>query len=475
MRRDLAANDHTAVEIPEVRYAKTPDGTHIAFQVFGQGPRDLVYVPGFISNVLLNWELPGMAHILDRLARFARVVVIDHRGTGLSDRLPPGQLPPLETQMDDLTAVMDAVHVRRAHLFGDEDGAELCALFAASYPERVESLSVYALTPRLFRAEEYPFGRDEADIRARFGERMALWDRGWGIEAAREDYEYAAPSVANDEEEVKRWARYLQLSASPGSAVAMLQMWLDTDIRAVLPSVRVPTLVLTRSDAPNERAQAARWVADQIDDARFAEVPGRDLASWVGDTDALIDEVEEFVTGVREGTSSERVLATVLFTDLVASTERAAALGDARWKELLASHQIAVRSELAKYRGREVDTAGDGFFATFDGPARAVRCAQAAIEGVRSLGLEIRAGVHTGEVEVSRGDVRGIAVHIGARVSSMAGPNEILVTSTVRDLVAGSGLAFEDGGEHELKGVPERWRLYRVVRDTPASNARLAP
>jgi len=459
------------VEIPEVRYAKTADGTHIAFQVFGQGPRDLVYVPGFISNLLLNWELPGMAHILDRLGRFARVVAIDHRGTGLSDRLPPGQLPPLETQMDDLTAVMDAVHIRKAHLFGDEDGAELCALFAASYPERVESLSVYALTPRLFRADDYPFGRDEAEARARLAERMAMWDRGWGMEAAREDYEYAAPSVANDEEEVKRWARYLQLSASPGSAVAMMQMWLDTDIRAVLPTVRVPTLVLTRSDPPHDRNQVARWVADQIDGARFAEVPGRDLASWVGDTDALIDEVEEFVTGVKEGTSSERLLATVLFTDLVTSTECAVELGDARWKELLASHQTIVRAELAKYRGREVDTAGDGFFAIFDGPARAVRCAQAAIDAVRSLSLEVRAGVHTGEVEISRGDVRGIAVHIGARLASIARRNEILVTSTVRDLVAGSGLGFEDDGEHDLKGVPERWRLYRVVGETAGSSS----
>ena len=353
----------------------------------------------------------------------------------------------------------------------DEDGAELCALFATSYPERVESLSVYALTPRLFSADDYPFGRDEAEARARLAERMAMWDRGWGMEAAREDYEYAAPSVANDEEEVKRWARYLQLSASPGSAVAMMQMWLDTDIRAVLPTVRVPTLVLTRSDPPHDRNQVARWVADQIDGARFAEVPGRDLASWVGDTDALIDEVEEFVTGVKEGTSSERLLATVLFTDLVTSTECAVELGDARWKELLASHQTIVRAELAKYRGREVDTAGDGFFAIFDGPARAVRCAQAAIDVVRSLSLEVRAGVHTGEVEISRGDVRGIAVHIGARLASIARRNEILVTSTVRDLVAGSGLGFEDDGEHDLKGVPERWRLYRVVGETAGSSS----
>ncbi len=342
------------MEIPEVRYAKTADGTHIAFQVFGRGPRDLVYVPGFISNVLLNWELPGMAHILDRLARFARVVVIDHRGTGLSDRLPPGHLPPLETQMEDLTAVMDAVHIRKAHLFGDEDGAALCALFAASYPERVESLSVYALTPRLLRTDDYPFGRDEVIGRAQLEERMAMWDRAWGIEAAREDYEFAAPSVAHDEEEVKRWARYLQLSASPGSALAMIQMWLDTDVRAVLPTVRVPTLVLTRPDLPHDRSQVARWVADQIEGARFAEVPGRDLASWVGDTDALIDEVEGFVTGVKGGTSSERVLATVLFTE-----PRRIDGACRRTRRLTVEGAARIAPDHGSSRAREVPRAGD--------------------------------------------------------------------------------------------------------------------
>jgi class 3 adenylate cyclase len=463
LQHDLAATDDTAVDIPPVRYAKARDGTHIAFQVFGHGSRDLVYVPGFISNLLLNWELPGMAHILHRFARFARVVVIDHRGTGLSDRLPPGQLPPLETQMDDLTAVMEAVNIRKAHLFGEEDGAELCVLFAASYPERVESLSIYALRPRMFRADDFPFGYDEDVGRVRLQARASLWDRGWGLEAAREDYEFAAPSVANDESEVAMWARYLQLSASPGSAVALLQMWADTDVRAVLPTVRVPTLVLARSTTPDDHPAIARWVAERIPGARFAELPGRDLAPWIGDTDAIIDEVEGFITGVKGGTADERMLATVVFTDLVGSTERAATLGDARWKELLGAHHDLVRAELARFRGREIDTTGDGFFALFDGPARAVRFAQAAIDVLRSLDLEIRVGVHTGEVEFTRGKIQGIAVHIGARVAAAAGAHEILVTSTVRDIVAGSGLAFEDHGEHELKGVPEPWRLFRVT------------
>jgi pimeloyl-ACP methyl ester carboxylesterase len=287
------------MDVPEVRFVRTPDGAHIAFQVFGKGPRDLLYVPGFISNVLLNWEIPGMARIMERLARFARVVVMDHRGTGLSDRLPPGSVPPLETQMDDLAAVMQATGIERAHLFGDEDGAELCALFAASYPERVASLSMYAMLPRAFSDDDFPFGPDEQSLRARFRERGELWARGWGMAAAREDYEYAAPSVAGDDTEVARWARYLMLSASPGAAISLLELWADIDLRPVLPSVRVPTLVLTRSETPRGHPQIARWVAETIPNARLAEFPGRDLALWIGDTDAVLDEVEAFVTGVR--------------------------------------------------------------------------------------------------------------------------------------------------------------------------------
>jgi len=371
--------------------------------------------------------------------------------------------------------VMDAVHIRKVHLFGDEDGAELCVLFAASYPERVESLSVYALTPRLLRTDGYPFGRDEVDGRARLEERIALWDRGWGIEAAREDYDFAAPSVANDEEEVKRWARYLQLSASPGSAVAMMQMWLDTDIRAVLPTVRVPTLVLTRSDTPYDRPQVAHWVADQIEGARFAELPGRDLASWVGDTDALIDEVEGFVTGVKGRTSSERLLATVLFTDLVGSTERAAELGDSRWKELLASHQTHGPS-----RAREAPRSGDRHGGRrilrdlrrprASGPVRTSRDRRRAVAGSR--GPSRRAHGRGRGLERRRSRYRG--PHRSAR--GVDGPTERDPGHVDGpDLVAGSGLGFEDDGEHDLKGVPERWRLYRVVREAAGSSSPSRP
>ena len=316
---------------------------------------------------------------------------------------------------------MDAVHIRKAHLFGDEDGAELCALFAASYPERVESLSVYALTPRLFRADNYPFGRDEAGSTSPSpAERMAMWDRGWGMEAAREDYEYAAPSVANDEEEVERWARYLQLSASHGGrddanvaghghpGGAPDREGADPRAHADPPAIRPEPLV-------------ARWVADQIDVLASPRFP--DGTRVAGRRHEHAHRRGRRVRDRRQrGASTKRVLATILFTDVVGSTERAVELGDARWKELLASHQTMVRAELATYRGREVDTAGDGFFAIFDGPARAVRCARAAIDAVRSLGLQIRAGVHTGEVEASRGDVRGVAVHIGARVAAIARP-----------------------------------------------------
>jgi class 3 adenylate cyclase len=283
------------------------------------------------------------------------------------------------------------------------------------------------------------------------------------MDAAREDYEYAAPSAAGDDAEVARWARYLMLSASPGAAITLLELWAETDVRSVLPSVRVPTLVLTRSDTPRDHPRIARWVADTIPEARLVEFPGRDLAIWIGEVDPILDEVEAFITGVRAAAAPDRMLATILFTDIVGSTEKAAELGDAAWKELLDRHHEIVRGELARFRGRQIDTAGDGVLAMFDGPARAVSCARSIASSVRDLGIRIRAGVHTGEVELTDHGLRGIAVHIGARIVALADADEVLVSSTVRDLVAGSGLMFEEAGEHELKGVPDRWRLYRVV------------
>ncbi len=450
---------------PEVRYVQTSDGTFIAFQVFGRGPHDILFVPGFFSNLILNWELPGMARFLERLSGIARVLAVDRRGVGLSDRMAPGDLPSLETQMEDLLAVMAAVQVPKAHLVGSEDGAELCALLAASFPERAVSLSLYALLARASRAEHYPFGPTLQEWDARAAKRAALWARGWGREAAREDYEYAAPSLATDEQQVELWARYLSLSASPGSAIAVLGQWRDTDISAILPTIRVPTLVLIREEAPRDLPKVARWLAATIPGAQLSVVPGRDLALFAGDVDALADEIEAFVTGVRPSAVPQTVLATVLFTDIVESTARQAALGDRAWREMLHEHHALVREQLARHRGVEVDTAGDGFYATFDGPARAVRCALDISFAVRALGMEIRAGLHTGECELIDGKAGGLAVSIGARVAAAAGPSQVMVSQTLKDLVAGSGLVFEDAGEHELKGVPGRWRLFAVVGD----------
>ena len=453
------------MDVPDVRYVKTRDGVFIAFQVFGRGPHDLLFVPGFFSNLIANWDLPGMALFLERLSSFARVIAIDRRGIGLSDRMSPGDLPPLEMQMEDLLAVLDAVHIPRAHLVGIEDGAELCALFAASLPERTISLSTYAFVPWVGRSDDFPFGRtlEEWDTYAEV--RGALWARGWGREAAREDYEYAAPSESPDDAAVAALARHLALSASPGSAISVLKQWRESDVRAILPTIHVPTLVLTRKDLPRDHPKIAKWVAEAIPDAQLSEVPGRDLALWAGDIDSLVDEIEAFVTGARPSLAPETVLATVLFTDIVESTELQASLGDRAWKETVLRHHSAVREELAHFRGAEVDTAGDGFYAKFDGPARAVRCALSIANVVKPLGLQIRAGLHTGECQLVDGKPGGIAVSIGARVAAAAGPSEVLVSQTVKDLVAGSGLTFEDAGEHDLKGVPDRWRLYRVVSE----------
>jgi class 3 adenylate cyclase len=447
-------------QMPETRYAKTPDGVYIAFQVFGQGPYDLLFVPGFFSNLIANWEVPGIARFLERLSSFARVIAMDRRGIGLSDRMSPGELPPLETQMDDLLAVLDAVHVRRAHLVGNEEGGALCALLAASYPNHVESLTVYAMSPRMTRIDDFPYGPTPEEWAERSAARISLWARGWGRDAAREDYEFAAPSAATDEGELALWARYLMLSASPGSAISTLDPSADPDIRAVLPTIRVPTLVLTREDTPRDHPAKAKWVSESIPGARLVQLPGRDLAFWVGDTDAMADEIEAFVTGVRPRSSTHTLLATVLFTDIVGSTQHQASLGDAEWKKVIQRHHAVTREELLSHRGVEVETTGDGFYATFDGPARAIRCALAVAAAMRPLGIEVRAGLHTGECELLDGKASGLTVSIGARVAASAGPSEVLVSQTVKDLVAGSGLRFEDRGVHQLKGVPGKWRLY---------------
>jgi class 3 adenylate cyclase/alpha-beta hydrolase superfamily lysophospholipase len=439
---------------PETRYAKSGD-LHIAYQVVGEGPLDLVLVHGWVSHIEHAWDYPPFAHCLMRLASFARLIHFDKRGTGLSDRV--AELPSLEQRMDDLRAVMDAAGSEQAVLFGYSEGGPMAALFAATYPGRTAALIMYASYARRVRAPDYPWGPTPEERLAELDSIEQWWGRPGGQVATR------APSHADDPRYREWFATYLRRSASPGAALALARMNLEIDVRPVLPAIRVPTLILHRVGERELPVAGARYLATWIPGARYVELPGDDHSLWAGDSDAIIDEVEEFVTGVRPAPEPDRVLATVLFTDIVGSTQRAAALGDRRWRELLDAHHAAVRRELARFRGREVKTTGDGFLAAFDGPARAVRCAAAIRDAVRQLGIEIRAGLHTGEVELLGDDVGGIAVHIGARVAAEAGPGEVLVSSTVKDLVAGSGLEFDDRGARALKGVPGEWRLFAVV------------
>jgi class 3 adenylate cyclase len=447
------------VAIPEIHYARNGD-VALAYQVLGDGPLDLVFLPAFINNIEIAWESPSYARFLRRLASFSRLIFMDRRGTGLSDRMSPTDLPPLEILMDDLVVVLDAVGSERVALFGSSNSGCLCAIFAATFPDRVSALALYGVAAAGVASDDFPWqwSIDEWD---RYLRELA---EGWGTRAyAEKIVPLFHPSLANDERHIDWWARFMRQAASPNSVEAIERIWQQIDIRPILPTIRVPTLVLHAVDDRVEVLEAGRDVADRIPASRFVELPGGDDEPWAGEQDQVLEEVEQFLTGKRHVPDVDRVLATVLFTDIVGSTERAAALGDGRWGELLTAHHERVRTELERFRGTEIDTAGDGFFATFDGPARAVRCGQAIAEVVRDLGIEIRAGVHTGEIELAGDDVRGIAVHIGARVGALAEPSEVLVSSTVKDLVAGSGLSFADTGEHELKGVPGPWRLYRVV------------
>jgi pimeloyl-ACP methyl ester carboxylesterase len=437
---------------PETRYARSGD-VNIAYQVVGRAPRDLVLVPGWVSNIEVFWEDPRVARFLGRLAAFARLILFDKRGTGLSDRA--GDPPTLEQRMDDVRAVMDAVGSERAALCGYSEGGVMCALFAATYPARTTALVMHGSYARLTPAPEHPWGRAPEAQQAWLEECR----RGWGGPVG---LELRAPSLAHDEQARQWWARFLRLSASPAAAVALSRMNYEIDIRHVLPAIRVPTLILHSRNDRTIDPESGRYLAAHIPGARYVDLAGIDHLPWGDDADAILDEIEEFLTGVRHGPEPERVLATVLFTDIVNATERAAALGDRRWRDLLDGHHARVRRELARFRGREIDTAGDGFLAAFDGPARAVRCAAAVRDQVRGLGLEVRAGLHTGECEVMGPKLGGLAVHIGARIAALAAPSEVLVSSTVRDLVAGSGLRFRDRGRHALKGVPGEWQLFAV-------------
>ena len=442
---------------PETKYARS-GGVNIAYQVVGSGALDLVYVMGWVTNLDYFWVEPSYARFLNRLASFSRLILFDKRGTGLSDRVHESELPTLEQRMDDVRAVLDAVGSPRAALFGVSEGGPMSALFAATFPERTSALVMYGGYAKRVWAPDYPWA-PTSEQRQKWFDLLA---QEWGGVV---DLATLAPSAANDPRFREWWAAYLRRGASPGAALALGRMNTQIDMRHVLPTIRVPTLIMHRTGDLDIDVGGSRYMAERIPGAKYVELPGADHIVWVGDQDAVLDEAEEFLTGVRRGPEPDRVLATILFTDIVGFTERIAGAGDRQWRNLLGSYHALVRQELSRFRGREIDTAGDGVLASFDGPARAVRCACSVSDAVRRLGIEIRAGLHTGEIEVMGDKVAGIAVHIGARVAAHAEPGEVLVSSTVRDLVAGSGLRFEDRGLHSLKGVPGEWHLFAVGRE----------
>lgn len=433
---------------PPVRYAKAGE-VSIAYRVMGEGPLDLVWVPGLFSNLEIEWENPIWVRFYRRLASFARLMVFDKRGMGLSDRSVGA--PTLEERMDDVRAVMDAVGPKRAALIGVSEGGLMSVLFAATYPERTVALVLYGTEARTRRDVDYPYGNEET-ITALY----QIFDEGWGT---GESLQVFARDLLEDEQARAFFGRMERAAGSPGTMRALLDTLVDLDVRAVLPTISVPTLVIHATDDHSVPIANGRWLADHITGARFAEIEGEHVSFA---TDQFADEVESFLTGKRHAAVSERVLATVLFSDIVGSTERAVAVGDRRWREVLDQHDAVVRREVETYRGKLVKSTGDGVLATFDGPARAVSCGCEIRDAVQPLGLDVRVGLHTGEVEMRGDDIGGIAVHIGARVAAVADAGQVLVSRTVTDLVAGSGIAFEDRGNHELRGVPGTWQLYAV-------------
>ena len=445
-----------AVE-PETRYALSGD-VHIAYQVTGEGPFDLVYVPGFVTHMEQQWKMPGFADFLDGLGSVARLIRFDKRGTGMSD--PVSGAPTLETRMDDVRAVMDAAGCRRAAFYGLSEGAAMTILFAATYPERVAALVVRSCSPRTLWAPDFPWGRSAEAYEGEMNQALRVY-------ADRDEARRVVRGLGmQSEDQAEAYIDLLRYGASPGMLAALYRMNREIDIRDVLPTVSVPALVLHGGDDQIVPVEVGRYTAQRLRSARFVELPGvGHLALGGPQADGIQLEIERFLgevweTGGWEDAEPERMLATVLFTDIVDSTTMAIELGDQRWRELLESHNGLVRRELLRYRGREVDSAGDGFLATFDGPARGVRCASAIVEGARELGLAVRSGLHTGECEIADGKVAGIAVHTGARIAAEANAGEVLVSSTVRDLVAGSGIEFTERGGHELKGIPGEWRLF---------------
>jgi class 3 adenylate cyclase len=442
---------------PVTHYVKSDD-VHIAYQVIGDGSLDLLFVPGFVSHVEATWQSPVRSSFFRRLASFSRLILFDKRGTGMSDR--GSQIFTLEQRMHDVRAILDAVGSERAALFGVSEGGPMSLLYAATYPERTSALILYGSYAKRSWAPDYPLGWNDEQWQ-RFLENI---ERNWGTPQGI-SIDMWAPSLARDPNAAERLAAYFRTAASPGAAAAIMKMNSEIDVRHVLPTIRAPTLILHRVGDRVLEIEHARRLAQAIQGAKLIELPGTDHTFWVSDGGLLLDHVEQFLTGKHHAQDRERVLATVVFADIVGSTERAVAIGDRSWRELLAAFRAKVRDTLRNFNGREINTAGDGFLAAFDGPARAIRCAGAIREGARSLGLEVRCGLHTGECELVGEDLAGIAVHIGARVTALAAPGEVLVSQTVRDLVAGSGLTFAERGVHTLKGVPSEWRLFQAIVD----------
>jgi len=441
--------------IPETRYARAGD-LHIAYQTVGDGATDVILADQWFSNVDAQWDVPPLAELRRRLASFSRLILFDKRGVGLSDPVAIESLPSIESWMDDLRAVMDTASSEQATLITTMAGTMTGLVFAASHPDRVRALVIVNGLARVSLAPDYPAGQPVDQFQRMVEQTETGWGRGMALDIF-------APSMRSVPGLREAWSRYERAAASPGTAAAMLRNLDQIDVRDVLPAIRVPTLVIQRPDARGFRPDHGRYLARHIPGAKYVELPGVDTMIWAGDQARLVGEIEEFVTGTRQVPASNRVLATVLFTDIVDSTKRAAELGDDAWRQLLGRHDRLARQVIEGFAGRVIKSTGDGVLATFDGPARGVRAAQAFSAGVHDLDLRIRAGLHAGEIELAPDDVAGIAVHIGSRGAALAGADEILVTSTVKELVVGSGLAFVDRGLHGLKGVPDRWRLYAIA------------
>ena len=438
--------------LPKTKYARSGD-VHIAYQISGDGPVDVVWAPGTMSHLDLDWEIPRRALFLERFSKFCRLIRFDKRGTGLSDR--PVKMATLEERADDIRAVMDDVGIERANIFGVSEGGSMACLFAATFPQRVNSLLVWGAQARWIASPDHPWGQTQEE----HDQMVATINDDWP------SFDYLTGPGSGlgrdaDPAFIEAFGRYMRAAASPSAVRAYEIMNGQIDIRPILSSIQAPTLVMNRTGDPCARIEAARDMASRIPGARFKEYPGSSHSMMLDDMETILSDIQEFVTGKRPIESYDRILATVLFLDIASSTERAAALGDIGWRNVLNSYYVIVRKELARFRGNETNTTGDAFLATFDGPARAIRCALAIAQGVKQLGIDVRAGVHTGECELMGDNIGGLAVHIGARIMAKAEPGSVFVSGTVKDLVSGSGIDFQDRGVHELKGIPGEWRLF---------------